>query len=148
MEFIEKYAKVNGSDEKEMSVSGGDEVINYSDEEFIDDKESVQGQDPSDYRLMNVTRDLQDALANHSMAEELNLICSDLENFVVPDCTVGTEREYDKFKNFEKRIKTFKDLKIFMLDSKDSFFMQILMDFITQSLKTRKSLIFVKTSKN
>ena len=56
MKFIEKYAKVNGSDEKEMSVSGGDEVINYSDEEFIDDKESVQGQDPSDYRLMNVTR--------------------------------------------------------------------------------------------
>ena len=148
MKFIEKYAKVNPSDEKEMSVSGGDEVINYSDEEFIDDKESVQGQDPSDYRLMNVTRDLQDALGNHSMAEELDLICSDLENFGVPDCTEEIEREYDKFKNFQKIIKTFKDLKIFMLDSKDSFFMQILMDFITQSLKTRKSLIFVKTSKN
>ena len=32
-----------------MSVAGGNEVITYSDEEFIDDRESVQAQDPSDY---------------------------------------------------------------------------------------------------
>ena len=67
------------SDEEEMSVSGGDEVITYSDEGFIDDRESVQGQDLSDYWLMNVARDLQDTLADHSMAEELNLISSDPE---------------------------------------------------------------------
>ena len=86
MEFIEKYARVDGSDDKEeMSVAGGDEVTTYSDEEFRDDRESVQCQDPSNYWLMNVTRDLQNALADHSMAEELNLVCSDPENFV-PDC--------------------------------------------------------------
>ena len=86
IEFIEKYARVDGSDDKEeMSVAGGDEVTTYSDEEFRDDRESVQYQDPSNYWLMNVTRDLQNALADHSMAEELNLVCSDPENFV-PDC--------------------------------------------------------------
>ena len=68
-----------------MSVAGGNEVITYSDEEFIDDRESVQAQDPSHYWLMNVTRDLQDTLADHSMAEELDLVYSDPENFV-PDC--------------------------------------------------------------
>ena len=79
MEFIEKYASFDGSDdEKEMS-----EVTTYSDDEFIDDRESIQGQDPSDYQLKNVTRDLQDTLTDHSMAEELELICSDPENFVL-----------------------------------------------------------------
>ena len=63
IEFIEKYAGVNGSDEEEeMSVVGGDEVTTYSDEKFIDNRESVQDQNPSDYRLMNVSRDLQDVL--------------------------------------------------------------------------------------
>ena len=50
IEFIEKYARVDGSDDKEeMSVAGGDEVTTYSDEEFRDDRESVQYQDPSNY---------------------------------------------------------------------------------------------------
>ena len=60
-----------------MSVVGGDEVTTYSDEEFIDDRENVQYQDPSHYCLMNLTRDLQDALVVHSMAGELYLVCSD-----------------------------------------------------------------------
>ena len=86
MEFIEKYASFDGSDaEKEMSISSCNEVTTYSDDEFIDDRESIQGQDPSDYQLKNVTRDLQDTLTDHSMAEELELICSDRENFVL-DC--------------------------------------------------------------
>ena len=102
MEFIEKYAKVDGLDEKEMSVSGGHEVITYTDEEFIDDRESVQGQDISDFRLMNVTRDLQDTLADHSMEEELILTCFDPGNFV-PDCTEEIKREYDEFENFKKK---------------------------------------------
>ena len=68
-----------------MSVVGSDEVTTYSDEEFIDDRESVQDQHLFNYRLINVTRDLQDALANHSMAEELDLVCSDPENFD-PNC--------------------------------------------------------------
>ena len=105
------------------SVAGGDEVTTYSVEEFIDDRESVQDQDPSDYRLMNVTKDLQDALADDSMGDELDLVCSDPENFV-PDCVEEIEREYNEFENFERRIKKFEeDLKMFMFDSKDSFFM-------------------------
>ena len=86
MEFIEKYARFDGSDdEQEISVSSGNEVTTYSDDEFIDDRESIQGQDPSDYRLKNVTRDLQDTLTDHSIGEELELIYSDHENFVL-DC--------------------------------------------------------------
>ena len=86
MEFIEKYASFDGSDdEKEMSISSCNEVTTYSDDEFIDDRESIQGQDPSDYQLKNVTRDLQDTLTDHSMAEELELICFDREDFVL-DC--------------------------------------------------------------
>ena len=134
MEFIEKYPKVDGSDdEEEMSVAGGDEVTTYSDEEFIDDRESVQDQDPSDYRLINVNRDLQDPLVDHSMAEELDLVCSDHENFV-PDCVEEIELEYDEFENFEKRIKKFEeDLKTLCSTQKTHFFMQFLMDFIIQS---------------
>lgn len=48
---------------------------------------------------MNVTRDLQDALADLSMAEELDLVCSNPKN-VVPDCLDETEREYGDFGNF------------------------------------------------
>ena len=49
MEYIEKYARVDGSDEEEeISIAGGDEVTAYSDEDFID-KGSVQHQDPFDY---------------------------------------------------------------------------------------------------
>ena len=85
MEFIQKYAKIDGDDsDDQMSDAGGDEV-NYSDVEFIDDDEqNVQGQNPSDYRLMNVTRDLQEALCNHSMSAEMDGY-SDPENFV-PVC--------------------------------------------------------------
>ena len=50
---------------------------------------------------MNVTRDLQDALADLSMAEELDLVCSNPKN-VVPDCLDEIEREYGDFWNFWK----------------------------------------------
>ena len=85
MEFIQKYAKIDGDDsDDQMSDAGGDEV-NYSDVEFIDnDEQNVQDQNPSDYRLMNVTRDLQEALRNHSLSAEMDGY-SDLENFV-PVC--------------------------------------------------------------
>ena len=53
------------------------------------------------------------------MAEELDLVCSNPKNFV-PDCLDEIELEYG-------------DFKIFMLDSKNSFFMHFLMDFIIQS---------------
>ena len=54
---------------------------------------------------MNVTRDLQDALANCSMAEELDLVCSNPKNFV-PDCLDEIECEYGAFKIFMLTQKT------------------------------------------
>ena len=85
MEFIEKYARVDGSDndgaDDAMSGAGGDQVT-CSDEEFIDDETNVRDQAPSDYRVMNMKRDLQEAMQDRSMAPELNLVSSDLEKFV------------------------------------------------------------------
>ena len=65
MEFIEKYARVDGSeDEMEHDdVAGGDEVSQLH-LDFIHDGTNFQDQEPTDYRLMNVTRDLQDAIAD------------------------------------------------------------------------------------
>ena len=56
--------------------AGGDEV-NNSDMGFIDDKTNAQDQGPSDYCLMKVTRGLQEAMQDQSMAQELNLASSD-----------------------------------------------------------------------
>ena len=110
-----------------MSVAGGDEV-NCSDEEFIDDKTNVRDQTPSDYRLINMMRDLQEAMQDCSMAEELNLVSSDPKNFV-SNYVDETEYKYDEFSGFEKRIRKFKqDLKIFEEESKDSFYHAILYD--------------------
>ena len=116
MEFIEKYAKVDGSDNDDaddaMSGAGGDQVT-WSDEEFIDDKTNVRDQAPSDYCVMNVTRDLQQAMQDRYMAAELNLVSSDPEKFV-SDYTDDIEYEYNEFSRFEKRILKFEqDLKIF-----------------------------------
>ena len=107
MEFIQKYVKIDGDDDSDdqMPDAGGDE-INYSDVEFIDDDEqNFQGQNPSDYCLMNVTRDLQEALRDQSMPTELGE-CFGPENFV-PDCVDEVEYEYDEFKGFQKRIEKF-----------------------------------------
>ena len=102
MEFIQKYAKIDRDDDwdDQMSHVGGDEV-NYSDVEFIDDDEqNIQGQNLSDYRLMNVTKDLQEALHDHSMPAELGEY-SEPESFV-PESV--NEVEYDDFNGFQKRI--------------------------------------------
>ena len=67
MEFIEKYARVEGSDEDdndEMLVAGGDEV-SLSDEVFIDDKTNFEDQAPQNYCLTNFTRDLQEAVQDY-----------------------------------------------------------------------------------
>lgn len=90
-----------------MLVAGADEVTTYSDEELIDNRESVQDQNPSDYRLMNVTIDLQDALADHLMAEELDLVCSVPENFV-PDCTEQIEANMICLKILKRELKSLK----------------------------------------
>ena len=109
-----------------MLAAGSDEV-NLFDEEFTDDKTNFEDQAPSDYRLKSFTRDLADARRDdREMAEELSLIDPDPQSFV-PDCIDEIEFEYDEFRDFEKRISKFEqDLKIYELDSKDSFFYAVL----------------------
>ena len=69
MEFIQKYAGVD----KDSNVDFNNEVMSHvdevtqSDQEFIDDKSNFQNQEPSNYRLLNVTHDLQEAINDHSI---------------------------------------------------------------------------------
>ena len=51
--------------------------------EFIDDETNDQDLGPSDYGLMNVTRDLQEAMQGQSMAQELDLVSSDKTLFQI-----------------------------------------------------------------
>ena len=62
MEFIQKYARVDDDREDddndgEMVVTEADQVRHLSDDEFIDDENSFEDQQPSNYRLFNVMRD-------------------------------------------------------------------------------------------
>lgn len=41
--------------------------VTQSDQEFIDDTNNFQDQEPSNYRLLNVTHDLQEAINDHSI---------------------------------------------------------------------------------
>ena len=123
MEFIQKYAR---GDDEDSDVDFNDEVmsqvdeVTQSDQEFIDDTNNFQDQEPSNYKLLNVTRDLQEAINDHLMYGDDG--CSDPENFV-PDCVEEIEYKFDKFNNFEKRIQKFKqDLQIFGKDCDDSLF--------------------------
>ena len=97
MELIQKYAKVDGTDDgdDDTYVADGDEV-NDSDVDFIDD--TVHDQDASNCRLMNVTKDLQKASLDQSMTTDLGEY-SDPENFV-PDLMEKIKYEYDKFDSF------------------------------------------------
>ena len=69
MEFIQKYAGVD----KDSNVDFNNEVMSHvdevtqSDQEFIDDTSNFQNQEPSNYRLLNVTHDLQEAINDHSI---------------------------------------------------------------------------------
>ena len=69
MEFIQKYAGVD----KDSNVDFNNEVmphvdkVTQSDQEFIDDTSNFQNQEPSNYRLLNVTHDLQEAINDHSI---------------------------------------------------------------------------------
>ena len=75
---------------------------------------------------MNVTRDLREAITDQSMAQELDLVSEDPENFV-SDFVYEVIYEFDEFFGFEKRIQKFnKELKIFERESKDSFYFSIL----------------------
>lgn len=120
MEFLEKFAKVAGSEDEDDQMSAGGDEVNYSDIEFIDDETNYQEQNPTDYRLMSVTGDLPEALLDHSMSANLDEY-SDPENFF-SDNIEETEHDFDTFDGFEKKIKKFEqELQIFEINSKVSF---------------------------
>ena len=124
MEFIQKYARV---DDEDSDIDFNDEV-SQSDQEFIDDRNNFQDQEPSNYRLLNVTRDLQEAINDHSIYGDNE--CSDPENFVL-DYVEEIEYDFDNFKSFQKKFeKSEQDLRIFEKDSDNSFLTQSFIRFI------------------
>ena len=124
MEFIQKYARV---DDEDSDIDFSDEV-SQSDQEFIDDRNNFQDQEPSNYRLLNVTRDLQEAINDHSIYGDNE--CSDPENFVL-DYVEEIEYDFDNFKSFQKKFeKSEQDLRIFEKDSDNSFLTQSFIRFI------------------
>ena len=64
IEFIGKYTRVEGPDHEMEDDASGDEV----------NETNFQDQEPTNYRLMNVTRDLIEAVTNQSVAQELDLV--------------------------------------------------------------------------
>ena len=122
MEFIEQYPTVERSeDETEHDdVAGGDEV-NQLGLDFIDDKTNFQDQGPTDYRFVNVTKDLQEAIVDRSMAFDLDLVDVDPEKFV-SDFVDEVSYEFHEFlvlKNVSKSL--MKNLKILSLSKNIPF---------------------------
>ena len=139
MEFIEKYAKVEWSeDELEHDDDAGGDEVNQLDLDFLDGETNFQDQEPTDYCLMNVTKDLQDAIADRSMAFNLDLVAIDRKNFVDE-----VSYEFDEFLGFEKLIPKFdEELKIFEKESKDSFYFSILFAIYFHLLKKQEDFDF------
>ena len=137
MEFIEKYAKVDESDD---NIEDDDEVRRQSDDDFIDDDEtSFQDQNLSKYTLQNVTQDLQEVMQDKSMWEEFEW--SDPENFV-PGCLAEVEYKFDTFFGFEKGTEKLKiELKIFKEDTKQSFYFPILYGAFFNLGKTKDTFV-------
>ena len=122
MEFIEQYPTVERSeDETEHDdVAGGDEV-NQLGLDFIDDKTNFQDQGPTDYGFVNVTKDLQEAIVDRSMAFDLDLVDVDPGKFV-SDFVDEVSYEFHEFlvlKNVSKSL--MKNLKILSLSKNIPF---------------------------
>ena len=83
--YITFYARV---DDEDINVDFNDEVmlqvdeVTQSDQEFINGTNNFQDQEPSNYILLNVTSDQQEAINDRSVYGDDE--CSDPENFV-PD---------------------------------------------------------------
>ena len=141
MEFIEKYARVEESDDEMEDDTGGDEASEF-DLEFVDDETNFQDQEPTNYFLMNVTRDLREAITNQSIAQELDLVSEVPEN-CVSDFVDKVSYEFDEFFGFEKRIQKFnQELKIFERESKDSFYFSILYAIYYHLIKRKEDFDF------
>ena len=140
MEVIGKYARVVGSeDEIEHDDDAGGDEVNQLDLDFIDDETNFQDHGPTDYCLMNVTRDLKDATEDRSVAFDLDLVAVDPENFV-SDFVDEVSYEFDEFLDFKKRICKFdEELQIFQKESKDSFYFSILYTIYYHSLKKKEN---------
>ena len=65
-----------------MEDDAGVDEVNKFDSEFVDDDTNFQDQGPTSYCLMNITRDLREAVTDQSMAQELELVSKDPEIFV------------------------------------------------------------------
>ena len=75
---------------------------------------------------MNITRDVREAVTDQSMAQELDLLLEDPEDFLF-DFVDEVNYEFYEFFGFEERIHKFnQELKIFERESKDSFYFSIL----------------------
>ena len=113
-------------DDDDMDDGMGDEdeeVRRQSDDNFNIDEDFLD-QNPSDYRIQNITRDLQEAL--HDQEDWKEFDCSDPENHVLPRYD-DVDYEYDEFKGYEKRIEKYKESrKIFREVDEESFYYAIL----------------------
>ena len=129
-----------------MSEAAGDEV-NHSDVEFIDDEQNVVGQNPSDCCLMNVTKDLQEALTEQTMSAGL-VECSDPENFV-PDYVDEAEWEYDEFKDYKSKLKNLEKIWKFLRKTQKTLSTTpFFMEHIVPCYTIRKSLSSVNRMLN
>ena len=129
MEFIEKYVRVEGSDDEMEDHAGGDEV----DSEFIDDETNFRDQEPTNYRLMNTTSDLREAITNQSVAQELHLVSKDPEILKILFLILLT-RSFMNLMNFLALKKGFKNstrnLKFLRENQKIPFISQYFMQSI------------------
>ena len=142
MEFIEKYAKLDGSDDEDEEMAKDDEVRHQSDDDFIDN-DDFQDQNPSDYRIKNITRDLQEAMQDKELWKEFE--CSDPENYVPPYYDEG-DYQYDEFQGYEKGIEKLKEsLKICREGDKESFYFAF---FYCTCFKLKREEIFTEEIEN
>ena len=100
MEFTEKFARLDDSNDDDVNIAEDDELRRQRDHDFIDDNQT-SFQDHN--RIKNVTHDLQNALQDKSMWQEFEYF--DPEHFV-PGCFDDVEYEFGTFNNFEKKLKS------------------------------------------
>ena len=82
------------------------------------------------------------------MAQELNVVSSDPENFV-SDYADEIEYKFDESESFKSRIKKIEqDLKVFEMESKDSFYFAILYGFYYALLNEKENFYFWQDNDN
>ena len=124
-----------------MMMLGGDEV-NQLDLDFIDEETNFQDKEPTDCHLMNVTRNLQDSIADMPIVLDLNLVAIDPENFV-SGFVDEVSYKFDEFLGFEKQVCKFDEkLEFFVKESKDFFYFSILYAICYHLLEKKEDFDF------